>query len=78
MCIEKIFATIEFEVQKYLDFLCKICEFEAKAENKQTINDMIDDIVEFSEAEGFHTTRTKMERCGELWRRKRWCLLGSH
>lgn len=66
MCIEKIFATIEFEVQKYLDFLCKICEFEAKAENKQTIDDMIDDIAEFSEAEGFHTTRTKMERCGDF------------
>lgn len=66
MCIEKVFETIEFKVQKYLDFLCKICAFEAKAENKQTIDDMIDYIVEFSETEGFRTTRTKMECCGDF------------
>lgn len=66
MYIEKIFQTIEFKVQKYLDFLCKICAFEAKAENKQTIDAMIDYIAEFAKAEGFQVTRTKMELCGDF------------
>ena len=66
MCIEKIFQSIEFKVQKYLDFLCKICAFEAKAENKQTIDAMIDYIAEFAKEEGFQVTRTKMEQCGDF------------
>ena len=66
MCIEKIFQSIEFKVQKYLDFLCKICAFEAKAENKQTIDAMIDYIAEFAKEEGFQVTRTKMVQCGDF------------
>ena len=66
MKIEALFETIDRGVERYLNFLCRICRFEAKAENKQTIDDMIDYIAEFSESEGFHTTRTKMEHCGDF------------
>lgn len=66
MCIDKIFNTIKIENPKYLDFLCDICSFEAKAQNKQTINAMIDYIASFAEKEGFSTTRTKMEQCGDF------------
>lgn len=64
--MEKTFQFIDEKFELYLNFLCKICAFEAKAENKQTIDDMIDYIVEFSESEGFQTTRTKMEHCGDF------------
>ncbi len=64
--MEKNFQFIDEKFELYLNFLCKICAFEAKAENKQTIDDMIDYIVEFSESEGFQTTRTKMEHCGDF------------
>lgn len=66
MCVDKIFATIETEFPKYLNFLCEICSFEAKAEDKQTIDTMISYIAAFAEAEGFHVTRTKMESCGDF------------
>ncbi len=66
MCIEKIFRTIECDAPKYLDFLCKICEFEARAENKQTIDAMIDYIEAFAKGERFQVTRTKMEQCGDF------------
>ena len=66
MCIDKVFKTIETSFPRYLDFLCDICEFEAKAEDKQTIDEMIDHIAVFAETEGFKTTRTKMELCGDF------------
>lgn len=66
MDIENVFETIEYDVEKYLDFLCEICAFEAKAENKQTIDAMIDYIAEFAKEEGFQVTRTKMELCGDF------------
>ena len=66
MCINKIFATIETEFPKYLDFLCDICSFEAKAEDKRTIDAMISHIASFAEAEGFCATRTAMEQCGDF------------
>ena len=66
MCIDKIFAAIERGFPKYLDFLCDICAFEAKAEHKQTINEMIDHIAAFAQAEGFCATRTAMEQCGDF------------
>ena len=66
MCIDKIFAAIERGFPKYLDFLCDICAFEAKAEDKQTINKMIDHIAAFALAEGFCATRTAMEQCGDF------------
>ena len=66
MDIETVFETIEYDVEKYLDFLCKVCAFEAKANDKQTIDDMISYITEFAQKEGFQTTRTKMELCGDF------------
>lgn len=66
MCTDKIFETIEAYLPKYLDFLCDICSFEAKAEDKQTIDAMVRFIADFAEAEGFRTTRTAMEPCGDF------------
>lgn len=60
---EKLFQFIDKKSEVYLDFLCNICAFEAKAEDKQTIDEMIDYIIDFSRSQGFYTTRTKMERC---------------
>lgn len=66
MSMEKMFETIEVNFPKYLDFLCEICAFEAKAEDKQTIDAMISHIADFAEAEGFCTTRTRMNSCGDF------------
>lgn len=66
MCVEKIFETVIAQTPKYLDFLCDICAFEAKAENKQTIDAMVDHITAFAEAEGFCVTRTAMDKCGDF------------
>ena len=51
---------------KYLDFLCDICAFEAKAGHKQTIDHMMDCVTSFAKAEGFRVTRTPMEKCGDF------------
>lgn len=64
--MEHIFQTIDSGVQKYLDFLCEICSYEAKAEHKETIDAMLDCITAFAEKEGFATTRTKMTPCGDF------------
>ena len=61
-----IFYTIESKLENYLDFLCQICAFEAKAEHKQTIDAMLDYVTEFAKAEGFCVTRTKMDFCGDF------------
>ncbi len=66
MCVDKIFETIGTESPKYIDFLCDICSFEARADNKQTIDAMIGYIIAFAETEGFCVTRTAMERCGDF------------
>ena len=66
MCIDKIFENIEAEYPKYLDFLCDICAYEAKAENKETIDRMLNCIEKFAKAEGFSYTRTAMEPCGDF------------
>ncbi len=66
MNIENIFSTIVFNTEKYLDFLCKICEFEARAEDKQTLDAMSDFITAFAKDEGLKVTRTKMELCGDF------------
>ena len=66
MCVDKIFEAIETCCPRYLEFLCNICSFEAKAEDKRTIDAMISHIASFAEAEGFCTTRTAMETCGDF------------
>lgn len=57
---------IERNFEKYVDFLCSICAFEARANDKETINRMIDYIAAFAEAEGFQSVRTPMESCGDF------------
>jgi len=64
--MKETFQTIDTHLETYLDFLCNICAFEAKADNIETINDLITYIATFAEAEGFQTARTKMERCGDF------------
>ncbi len=66
MCIDHFFQTIEAEKDKYIDFLCDICAFEANARDKQTIDEMIDFISEYATKEGFSVERTKMEVCGDF------------
>lgn len=64
--MENVFRLIESEKDKYTDFLCDICSFEAKAQDKETIDKMNDLMTEFFIKEGFSVTRTKMERCGDF------------
>lgn len=66
MVVSEIFKTVEVELSKYVDFLCHICAFEAKAENKQTIDQMLDAISAFAGEEGFCVTRREMTRCGDF------------
>ena len=63
---EKIFETIENNKDKYLEFLCKICSFEARAYDKDTINQMVDYIIEYVQGEGFCVKRKPMEKCGDF------------
>ena len=60
------FDTIGALTEKYIDFLCDICAFEAKATDKKTIDAMLTFITDFAEAEGFCVTRTAMETCGDF------------
>ena len=62
----KIFKLIEENKQKYIDFLCRICSYEARAYDKDTINKMVDHISAFATAEGLQVKRTPMESCGDF------------
>ncbi|MBQ9979985.1 MAG: M20/M25/M40 family metallo-hydrolase [Oscillospiraceae bacterium] len=64
--MQEIFQAINDYAEKYIDFLCEICSFEAKALDKQTIDKMVDYISSFAKAEGFGVARTAMERCGDF------------
>ncbi len=63
---DKLSRTIETETKAYLDFLCKLCSFEAQAQDKQTLDQMADHICCFAGREGFEVTRTAMETCGDF------------
>ena len=63
---QQLLQSIENNFEKYLDFLCEICSFEARAKDKDTINHMMDYVAEFAHAEGFQTLRTPMENCGDF------------
>ena len=82
--MEKTFQFIDSKSEYYLDFLCNICAFEAKAEDKQTIDEMIDYIEAFSKSEGLNPTRTKMKNCGDFlsidlnYGAEKGCLLMAH
>lgn len=64
--IKEAFKTIDSGVDKYLDFLCHICSYEARAYDKETIDRMVDHIALFAEESGLRVTRTPMEKCGDF------------
>lgn len=64
--VEQAFQWIDNNVEKYIDFLCKICSFEARAYDKETIDRMVDHITAFAQGEGLQVTRTPMEQCGDF------------
>ena len=64
--VEQIFETIDANLQRYIDFLCNICSYEARANNKEIIDRMVDYIATFAQDEGFQVKRTPMEACGDF------------
>ena len=64
--IQKVFQFIEGVTEKYIDFLCQICSYEARAYDKETIDKMVDHISYFAKNEGLTSTRTFMENCGDF------------
>jgi len=64
--MQKVFAFIENNTEKYLDFLYKICSYEATAYDKETIDQMVDYIVAFAQGEGLPVKRIPMEKCGDF------------
>lgn len=66
MLVEESLRSVELGAEEYVDFLCKICAFEAKAGNKAVIDSMLDFITDFAAKEGFSVSRTAMENCGDF------------
>lgn len=64
--MQKTFQFIDSNSQRYIDFLCRICAFEARAYDKETIDSMVDYIAAFAQNEGFQVTRKPMEKCGDF------------
>ena len=63
---EQIFGFIDANAEKYLDFLCQICSYEARAYDKQTLDRMVDHIADFAVKEGLQVKRKAMEKCGDF------------
>lgn len=63
---EQVFKFIETNTEKYLDFLYKICSYEARAYDKETLDSMVDYIEAFAQAEGLQVKRKPMEKCGDF------------
>lgn len=66
MNISNVFDEIELQKEKYYDFLCNICSFEARAYDIDVLNNMNDYIKDFAQNEGFKVTRTHIEKCGDF------------
>lgn len=64
--VNAAFEIIDSGVDEYLNFLCQICSFEARAYDKETIDRMVDHIFSFAKASGLQVTRTPMEKCGDF------------
>jgi len=62
----QFFDTIREQTETFIEFLCNICAFEAKATDKTTIDAMLSYISEFASKQGFCVTRTAMEVCGDF------------
>lgn len=63
---EQVSRVIEANTEKYLDFLCRICSYEARAYDKETLDRMVDHIAAFARDEGLQTRRKAMEKCGDF------------
>ena len=46
----QLMDTIEHNFGKYIDFLCCICAFEARAKDKETIDRMMDYVENFAQS----------------------------
>lgn len=64
--INNVMKFIDKNQKKYIDFLCKICSYEARAYDKKTIDKMVDYIASFAQNEGLIVTRKPMEKCGDF------------
>ena len=63
---EMLFSYIDELYDEYVDFLKKICSFEARATDKEEIDKLIDYIEEFTNAKGFVTEKTLFSKCGNF------------
>ena len=61
-----LFEFIESKTEEYINFLEKICSYEARAYDKEEINKMVGYIEEFSLSKGFCVKRTTFEKCGDF------------
>lgn len=66
MDMQHIMQTIDAKADDYLDFLCDICAFEARAKDKEELDRMADYIGQFAEGLGFTVERTAIEACGDF------------
>ena len=66
MKTEQLFWFIAENTERYLDFLCRICSYEARAYDKQTLDDMAEHIAAFAQGEGLSVIRKPMEKCGDF------------
>lgn len=62
----KEFVKVDSLQETFLDFLCNICSFEARAYDKETLDAMADYITEFARNQGLQVTRKPMEKCGDF------------
>ncbi len=65
MNTDKAFEIIEVSNNKYIDFLKKICMYEARAKDKQIIDNMMTYVEEFAHLEGMNVRRIPFEKCGD-------------
>ncbi len=66
MSVNNVFLSIDNLKEKYTQFMCDICRFEARAYDKETIDKMIDFIEKFAKDDGFLVKRVPFEKCGDF------------
>lgn len=64
MC--KVFADIEKQEEKYIEFWKDICNIETVAGDKKALDELASFIQDFAIKEGFLVTRTSFEECGDF------------
>ncbi len=62
---EKTFKIIDDNSGKYIDFLAKICSYEARAKDKEVIDKMMTYVEEYAYSEGMQVKRIPFEKCGD-------------